>query len=74
LATRERGSAERLREELILTYTYDIFIVFEAPNYKVRMGNFFDRQQAERFRQILVRKGYSSAWIIRTRIDPKRKP
>ena len=74
LATRDRGSAERLRDELILTYNYDIFIVFEAPNYKVRMGNFFDRQQAEKFRQILVRKGYPSAWIIRTRIDPKIKP
>jgi hypothetical protein len=73
LATRDRGNAERLQNELLLTYNEDIYIIFEAPNYKVRMGNFFDRRHAESFRKTFVKKGYPSAWIIRTRIDPKIK-
>ena len=73
LATRTRDNADQLRKTLADGYAEEIYIVFEAPNYKVRMGNFFDRKQAEKFRQILVKKGYPSAWIIRTRIDPKIK-
>jgi cell division protein FtsN len=74
LATRTRDNADQLRQTLAEGYAEEIYIVFEAPNYKVRMGNFFDRKQAEKFRQTLVKKGYPSAWIIRTRIDPKIKP
>lgn len=73
LATGDRGKAENLKNELSLNYVDDIYVVFEAPNYKVRMGNFIDRKNAEQFRQILVKNGYPSAWIIRTRIEPKIK-
>ena len=73
LATGDRGKAENLKNELFLNYVDDIYVVFEAPNYKVRMGNFIDRKNAEKFRQILVNSGYPSAWIIRTRIEPKIK-
>lgn len=73
LATRTREYADRLRDELSLDYGEDIYIVFEAPNYKVRIGNFIDRRKAEELRQKLVKKGYPSAWIIRTRIEPKIK-
>ena len=73
LATGDRGKAENLKNDLSLKYTHNIYVVFEAPNYKVRMGNFIDRKHAESFRQSLVNSGYPSAWIIRTRIDPDLK-
>ena len=73
LATSTRENAEQLRRTLVTLYTEDIYIIFEAPNYKVRMGNFIDRRNAETLRQILVKSGYPSAWIIRTRIEPKIK-
>ena len=71
LATRTRENADQLRQILAEGYAEEIYIVFEAPNYKVRMGNFIDRRQAESLRQTLVKSGYLSAWIIRTRIEPK---
>ena len=71
LATRTRENADQLRQTLAEGYAEEIYIVFEAPNYKVRMGNFIDRRQAESLRQTLVKSGYPSAWIIRTRIEPK---
>ena len=49
---------ENLKNELSLNYNDDIYVVFEAPNYKVRMGNFIDRKHAEQFRQTLVNSGY----------------
>ena len=71
LATRTRENADQLRQILAEGYAEEIYIVFEAPNYKVRMGNFIDRRRAESLRQTLVKSGYPSAWIIRTRIEPK---
>ncbi len=70
LATSSQENADRLRDELAIEYGKDIYIVFEAPNYKVRIGNFIDRRLAEKLRLKLINKGYSSSWIIRTRIEP----
>ncbi|MBC8345892.1 MAG: SPOR domain-containing protein [Candidatus Marinimicrobia bacterium] len=73
LATRTRENADQLRNALGEIYSEDIYIVFEAPNYKVRLGNYIDRRHAETMRQTLVKSGYPTAWIIRTRIEPKLK-
>tara|TARA_Y100000782_G_scaffold25719_1_gene28409 strand:+ start:1004 stop:1429 length:426 start_codon:yes stop_codon:yes gene_type:complete len=70
LATSSQENAERLRYELAIEYGKDIYIVFDAPNYKVRIGNFIDRRLAEKLRLELINKGYPSSWIIRTRIEP----
>lgn len=70
LATGDKGTAENLKTKLSLDLEESIYIVFEAPNYKVRIGNFIDRNSAESLRQSLVDSGYPSSWIIRTRIEP----
>ena len=70
LATRDRFNAEKLQSELGEKIQHKIYVIFEAPNYKVRIGNFIDRRKAENFRIELAKNGYSSAWIIRTKIYP----
>ena len=70
LATRDQVNGERLRNKLSESFLEKIYIIFESPNYKVRMGNFIDRRDAETLRRSLAKKGYPSAWIIRTRIEP----
>ena len=70
LASSSQENADRLRYELAIEYGKDIYIVFDAPNYKVRIGNFIDRRLAEKLRLELINKGYPSSWIIRTRIEP----
>ena len=71
LATIQLAKAEQLQKDLSSILNQKIYIVFEAPNYKVRVGNFIDRNKAENFRKNIVKKGYSSSWIIRTRIEPQ---
>ena len=71
LATNQLSKAEQLQKDLSSILNQKIYIVFEAPNYKVRVGNFIDRNKAEKFRQNIIKKGYQSSWIIRTRIEPK---
>ena len=69
LATKDLANAEKLKKELSSILNHKIYIVFEAPNYKVRVGNFIDRSKADNFRQNIIKEGYSSSWIIRTRIE-----
>tara|TARA_B100000287_G_scaffold88892_3_gene81322 strand:- start:2161 stop:2577 length:417 start_codon:yes stop_codon:yes gene_type:complete len=46
-----------------------IYIQFELPNYKLRIGNFSSRKKAELYRNKIVRLGYRSAWVIPTLIE-----
>ena len=69
LATQDRFNAEKFKSELEKIYKNKIYIIFEAPNYKVRVGDFINRKSAEEMRQNLSKKGYTTAWIIRSKIE-----
>lgn len=68
LATRFYEKADSLREALVERYENEVYIDFEAPNYKVRVGNCPVRNEAEVLQKELIQQGFSSAWIIRTRV------
>ena len=70
-ATQDRNKADDLKENLSLSYAETSYVIFEAPNYKVRMGDYLDRKNAEKLRKRLIANGFPSSWIVRTRILPK---
>ena len=72
-ATQDRKKAEGIKEELLFKFDENIYIIFEAPNYKVRIGNFLDRDDAEKLRMELVKESLSSSWIVRTKIQAEVK-
>ena len=49
-----------------------VYVVYETPNYKVRIGDYVVREDADKMRKNLHKMGYRSAWVIRTRITPQR--
>ncbi|RTZ96649.1 MAG: hypothetical protein DSY36_00660 [Candidatus Neomarinimicrobiota bacterium] len=51
------------------TVSDSVYVDFETPNYKVRIGDFIERESAESLQQDLVQMGYNSAWILRSRIN-----
>ena len=69
LATRYFERADSLAVIMKNTVRDSVYVDFEAPNYKVRVGDFIDRDSAESLQQDLVQMGYNSAWILRTRIN-----
>ena len=71
LATRYFERADSLAGIMKNTVSDSVYVDFEAPNYKVRIGDFIDRDSAESLQQELVRMGYNSAWILRSRINSK---
>ena len=69
LATRYFERAESLAVIMKNTVSDSVYVDFEAPNYKVRIGDFINRDSAELLQQELVQMGYNSAWILRARIN-----
>jgi len=41
-----------------------VYVVFESPYYKVRVGDFLSRPEANLTLKALVDKGYKDAWIV----------
>ena len=50
-----------------------IYMVFEAPLYKLRLGNFVTKKEAEKQKENLNKKGYKNIWIVRSRIEQSSK-
>ena len=46
-----------------------VYIDFEAPLYKLRIGNFVERKKAEKAIESIERLGAKDAWIVRTKIN-----
>ena len=58
-----------IKEKLELTIKEKIYIKFELPNYKLRIGNFDSRKKAEAYRNKVIQLGYRSAWVVPTLIE-----
>ena len=50
-----------------------VYMVFEAPLYKLRLGNFATKKEAEKQKKNLNKKGYKNIWIVRSRIEQSSK-
>ena len=59
--------AEAKRFQNILGDT--VYLYFETPLYKLRIGNYIDRKKAEKAISAIKRLGAKDSWIVRTKID-----
>lgn len=70
-ATKDIESATIAKKETEFVFVDDslnIYIEFDSPYYKLRIGDFKDRDKAEVFREIAREKGYPSSWIVKTKV------
>lgn len=63
-AKRERAIAEEIFDQ-------PVFLDYEVPYYKVRVGRFSDRKDAEDYLQKAKTAGYQNAWIVAVRLNVK---
>jgi hypothetical protein len=52
------------------------YVVYDAPTYKIRAGNFRERYEADRFARQLVERGFKDAWVVPEKVvkDPPPRP
>ena len=61
--------ANRLLNKNKKILTDSLYLIFEAPLYKIKYGNFVNKSDAEKVKKELLRKGYKNIWIVRSRIQ-----
>ncbi len=75
LATNSFDEANITRNMLTTTYPdLWIYLMFEAPTYKVRVGDFVNRSEAKPMLDQFHGQGYSKAWIVPDRIIKNQPP
>lgn len=63
-STPRRGDAFARRSELMSRFPdQKVYVIFQSPNFKVRIGNFLKKEEAEKFK-ILLNKIYSQGVYI----------
>ncbi len=66
-ANRERlAAAQKLPQD-------SVYVVFDPPVYKVRVGDFRTRLEANRALPICVSAGYADAWVVSDRITLRKR-
>lgn len=71
-ATGYSRSADSLKTILEQLGYKDVYIAFDTPVYKVRVGNFVSRNDAEKTREILVKQKFDTAWIVRSKVFARK--
>ena len=69
VASIARSEAKRFQNILGDT----VYTDFETPLYKLRIGNFKNRKNAEKAVELISRLGAKDAWIIRTKANLREK-
>lgn len=66
--TESAQEARNVQQDAFLRLDIDAYVSYDNPYYKVRIGDFTSRYDAEEFLDSLEGRGYKSAWIVRTLI------
>lgn len=76
VATKNIETASLIEQEAtdqFLEKQQKIYLIFEAPLYKVRIGDFTDRDEAEQVQSLARSIGYREAFIVKTKVIPRQE-
>ncbi|CUU01696.1 Sporulation related domain-containing protein [Candidatus Kryptobacter tengchongensis] len=68
------NTVKNLLQSLLTSSTFQnekVYIIYEPPNYKVRVGDFERLQEASILRKFLIENGFKYAWIVNDRIKKR---
>ena len=66
--TKEEFDARQVEEDALLQFEERVYLTFDSPNYKIRVGDCKTRSEANDLRQIALQRGYPDAWVVRCKI------
>ncbi len=75
LATNNFDDANTTRITFSLTFPeLWVYLVFEAPTYKIRVGDFVNRSEAKKLLDQFQSQGFKTSWIVPDRIIRNQPP
>ncbi|MFQ6113005.1 MAG: SPOR domain-containing protein [bacterium] len=72
IQTTDPDEAKNVQRDAILRFDEEVYRIFDPPFYKVRVGDFVNWYDAEKFQKLAIKKGFREAWVIRTKINLKK--
>lgn len=57
-----------IRNDAMAKFQEEVYVDYESPNYKIRLGDFRRSEQAEELKEYAKTLGYPDAWVIRTKV------
>jgi len=73
-AVADEKRARQIQRDAILKFIdQDVYLIYDSPYYKVRVGNCLTRYEADQLQQLAVQKGFDDAWVVRTKVTPKQE-
>jgi hypothetical protein len=71
-AVSDEEKARQVQRDAILKFvTEDVYLIYDTPYYKVRVGNCATRLEADQLQQLAVQNGFDDAWVVRTKVKSK---
>ncbi len=68
LATTDENQARDAKKKAIFKFQSGVYLVFEAPHYKLRIGDCASRREAEELKKEASRNGFQDAWIVPSKV------
>ena len=68
-AVSDEQQAREIQREAILNFIDEnIYLKYDPPYYKVRIGDCMTKQEAEQLQKLAISRGFNDAWMVRTKI------
>jgi len=71
-ATTNFKDAEKKKEDLLASLEEPVFVIYEEPFYKIRVGNFTREDEARELKKKLSEMG-NDAWIVQSQVRVRSK-
>ncbi|UCE20369.1 MAG: SPOR domain-containing protein [Gemmatimonadota bacterium] len=62
-------NAQKIMGETGEIFSEPAYLKYDAPYYKVRVGDCLTRREADLLREKAIRHGYKDAWVVRTLVN-----
>ena len=72
-AVSDENKAREIQRDAILKFVDQVYLIYDSPYYKVRVGNCVTRFEADLLQRTAVEKGFEDAWVVRTKVKPTKK-
>ena len=69
-ASSTQKNASRVADDARAVFTENVYVQHVAPYYKVRVGDFLTRENAQALQTKALQKGYRGAFVVETMISP----
>ncbi len=73
-AVSDENQAKSIQKDAIFAFiNEEVYLKYDSPYYKVRVGNCTTRYEAEQLQKRAVEKGFPDAWVVRTKVKAIEK-